>query len=240
MNWSGMNRVRLLAAWALVVVAGAVTSAQEAKAFYGEVSDSQCALNVHSLTRSHHGHAWSAPPCRYSRHLRGRITGEMDPVPEVLNADVAGARCCDSRFHRRIRLLARLDALEEILHVSDRAVAKAVFGEHRDSSFPVHAFAITQSRCGRASRVASVPRNSRPPSSMDEPSCPRTPRRSRDSGTPPAPCRGSPTARKIYLSPSICASRGWSAFIAQCTTSIQCVKDRSWRRRQSSRTSASG
>ena len=53
MNWSGMNRVRLLAAWALVVVAGAVTSAQEAKAFYGEISDSQCALNVHSLTRSH-------------------------------------------------------------------------------------------------------------------------------------------------------------------------------------------
>ncbi len=27
--------------------------AQEAKAYFGEISDSQCALNVHSLTRSH-------------------------------------------------------------------------------------------------------------------------------------------------------------------------------------------
>jgi ATP-dependent protease HslVU (ClpYQ) peptidase subunit len=48
-----MNKVRVLAAWVLVAFAGTVTSAQEAKTFFGEVSDSQCALNVHSLTRSH-------------------------------------------------------------------------------------------------------------------------------------------------------------------------------------------
>jgi hypothetical protein len=49
-----MHTVRVLAvAWLLAVVASAVASAQEVKAFYGEISDSQCALNVHSLTRSH-------------------------------------------------------------------------------------------------------------------------------------------------------------------------------------------
>jgi hypothetical protein len=49
-----MKRIRVLAiAGILMAGAGAVASAQEAKAFYGEISDSQCALNVHSLTRSH-------------------------------------------------------------------------------------------------------------------------------------------------------------------------------------------
>jgi hypothetical protein len=49
-----MNKIKVLvAAWVLAAVASTVGSAQEAKTFYGEVSDSQCALNVHSLTRSH-------------------------------------------------------------------------------------------------------------------------------------------------------------------------------------------
>ena len=36
----------------IVILAGAA-SAQNPRTFHGEVSDSQCALNVHSLTRSH-------------------------------------------------------------------------------------------------------------------------------------------------------------------------------------------
>jgi ATP-dependent protease HslVU (ClpYQ) peptidase subunit len=51
-NW--MRKIRVLVVtWALAAVAGTIASAQEAKTFYGEVSDSQCAMNVHSLTRSH-------------------------------------------------------------------------------------------------------------------------------------------------------------------------------------------
>src|SRR5579863_6906912 len=46
-------------------------------------------------------------------------------VPEV-----AGTRGCDAGFDRRRGLLPRLDALEEILHMSDRAVAKALFRQH--------------------------------------------------------------------------------------------------------------
>jgi hypothetical protein len=42
-------------AWCAVIVLVAATGAasQVSKVFRGEVSDSQCALNVHSLTRSH-------------------------------------------------------------------------------------------------------------------------------------------------------------------------------------------
>jgi len=38
---------------AIVLALACLVSAQEARVFRGEVSDSQCALNVHSLTRSH-------------------------------------------------------------------------------------------------------------------------------------------------------------------------------------------
>ena len=49
-----MHNIRALAVtWALAAVAGTVASAQEVATFHGEISDSQCALNIHSLTRSH-------------------------------------------------------------------------------------------------------------------------------------------------------------------------------------------
>jgi hypothetical protein len=47
-----MNRVIVMCAAAGVILVGAAQG-QSAKVFHGEVSDSQCALNVHSLTRSH-------------------------------------------------------------------------------------------------------------------------------------------------------------------------------------------
>lgn len=45
-----MNRA--IWSFALLILVGAAF-AQNAQTFHGEVSDSQCALNVHSLTRSH-------------------------------------------------------------------------------------------------------------------------------------------------------------------------------------------
>jgi putative hemolysin len=39
------------AAWILLLVGA--SQAQSTRVFHGEVSDSQCAMNVHSLTRSH-------------------------------------------------------------------------------------------------------------------------------------------------------------------------------------------
>ena len=46
------NRYAILLASAVLLFTCA-TFAQNAQIFHGEISDSQCALNVHSLTRSH-------------------------------------------------------------------------------------------------------------------------------------------------------------------------------------------
>lgn len=47
-----MNRVTMLFATGVLMMTSAVHG-QNTRVFHGEVSDSQCALNVHSLTRSH-------------------------------------------------------------------------------------------------------------------------------------------------------------------------------------------
>ena len=49
-----LTRFRSMICWTvgLLALAG-VAHAQKSRVFHGEVSDSQCALNVHSLTRSH-------------------------------------------------------------------------------------------------------------------------------------------------------------------------------------------
>ena len=45
---------RFIMSWALGLLAvAAAAGGQNTQTFHGEVSDSQCALNVHSLTRSH-------------------------------------------------------------------------------------------------------------------------------------------------------------------------------------------
>lgn len=47
-----MNRIMFLFALLLLGVSN-MAHGQAARLFHGEISDSQCALNVHSLTRSH-------------------------------------------------------------------------------------------------------------------------------------------------------------------------------------------
>src|ERR1700756_3844675 len=47
-----MNRIVIFCALGLLAFAGAAYG-QDSRVYRGEVSDSQCALNVHSLTRSH-------------------------------------------------------------------------------------------------------------------------------------------------------------------------------------------
>jgi hypothetical protein len=48
-----MNRIAALAAAGMLAGALATSAQNGERTFRGEVSDSQCALNVHSLTRSH-------------------------------------------------------------------------------------------------------------------------------------------------------------------------------------------
>jgi hypothetical protein len=47
-----MNSIKIFCVAALLALS-AIGQAHAAQTFHGEVSDSQCALNVHSLTRSH-------------------------------------------------------------------------------------------------------------------------------------------------------------------------------------------
>jgi hypothetical protein len=47
-----MKRVAIWSAAAMVALAS-TTYAQDSRVFHGSVSDNQCAMNVHSLTRSH-------------------------------------------------------------------------------------------------------------------------------------------------------------------------------------------
>jgi hypothetical protein len=47
-----MNRIVVWCATGMLLLAGAAYG-QSTSVFHGEVSDSQCALNIHSLTRSH-------------------------------------------------------------------------------------------------------------------------------------------------------------------------------------------
>src|SRR5271167_527665 len=49
-----MNRITVWSAvWVLALSFAAYAGEEEAKTFRGEITDSQCALNVHSLTQSH-------------------------------------------------------------------------------------------------------------------------------------------------------------------------------------------
>ena len=49
-----MNRITVWsAAWVLALSFAAYAGEEEARTFRGEITDSQCALNVHSLTQSH-------------------------------------------------------------------------------------------------------------------------------------------------------------------------------------------
>jgi len=47
-----MNRAAICCAAGILSMAS-IAYSQDSKVFHGEVSDSQCAMNVHSLTRSH-------------------------------------------------------------------------------------------------------------------------------------------------------------------------------------------
>jgi len=49
-----MNRITVWSAvWVLLLSFAAYAGEEESKTFRGEISDSQCAFNVHSLTQSH-------------------------------------------------------------------------------------------------------------------------------------------------------------------------------------------
>jgi hypothetical protein len=81
------------------------------------------------------------PTSHFQVRLSFHRPGNLPAVVVRQIGDMPSARSSYSRLHRSVRLLARPDAIEKVLHVSDGAVAKT-FGAHHWILFPSHAFVI--------------------------------------------------------------------------------------------------
>ena len=119
--------------------------------------------------------------------------GDMRSCRDVLRAPQL------LQLRRCVRIFARPNALEEILHVGDGPITEAVPADD-GILLAFHASWCTLKPLRLIFRVASIPRNSRPPSSIDDSSCLRRRHQSRDSGKQPGWCRTIPIARK-YICP---------------------------------------
>jgi hypothetical protein len=121
-----MNRLTVLSAvWVLALSFAAYAGDEESKTFRGEISDSQCALNVHSLTQSHQemlnsksGDAGKTPAScsRYCiDHLGGKfVLVSHGHVYHLDNQELP------SRFvGEKVKIRGVLDAKTEIIHVVD-------------------------------------------------------------------------------------------------------------------------
>ena len=119
-----MNRVLVLSAvWVLSLSFAAYAGEEEPKTFRGEISDSQCALNVHSLTQSHQemlksksGDAGkTAASCSQFCivHMGGRfVLASKDHVYHLDNQDMPRGFVGE-----KVKVHGTLDPKTEIIHV---------------------------------------------------------------------------------------------------------------------------
>jgi hypothetical protein len=119
-----MNRLTFLsAAWVLALSFAVYAGEQEPRTFRGEISDSQCALNIHSLTQSHQemlksksGDAGSTPAScsQYCiAHLGGKfVLASRGHVYHLDNQDLPR-----TFVGEKVKVRGLLDAKTEIIHV---------------------------------------------------------------------------------------------------------------------------
>jgi hypothetical protein len=114
---------RIIASIAMGILAFGLISAraEDAKVFHGEISDSQCALNVHSLTRSHeemllskHMGGTPAECARYCvQHLGGNFV--LAAKKDVYHLD---DQSMAAQFvGKKVKLSGVLDSKNDIIHV---------------------------------------------------------------------------------------------------------------------------
>jgi Protein of unknown function (DUF5818) len=112
-------------AWALALSFAAYAGAEEPRTFRGEISDSQCALNVHSLTQSHQemlksksGAAGQTPAScsQYCiEHLGGKfVLVSKGHVYRLDNQELPSGFVGD-----KVKVHGVLDPKTEIIHVAD-------------------------------------------------------------------------------------------------------------------------
>jgi hypothetical protein len=121
-----MNKVAFCStAWVLMLSFTAYAGAQEPKTFRGEISDSQCALNVHSLTQSHQemlksksGEAGTTPAsCAQFciAHMGGNfVLASKGHVYHLDNQDMPRGFVGE-----KVTIHGTLDSKTEIIHVVD-------------------------------------------------------------------------------------------------------------------------
>ncbi|HXY14139.1 MAG TPA: hypothetical protein VEI26_06540 [Terriglobales bacterium] len=130
-----MNRVRSLTMIATLALSlSASTSAQEAALFRGEISDSQCALNVHSLTKSHEemlkskSGAAGHTPATCSIYCIERLGGRFVLVSGKNVYHLDNQNLPRKFVGEKVRLRGVLDPKTGTIHVVDMvAVEKANF-----------------------------------------------------------------------------------------------------------------
>jgi hypothetical protein len=121
-----MNRITVLVAALVLAVSLAVFAGdEETKTFRGEISDSQCALNVHSLTQSHQemlksksGDAGRTPAsCSQFCivHLGGKfVLASKERVYHLDNQDLPRGFVGE-----KVKVRGILDPRTDVIHVTD-------------------------------------------------------------------------------------------------------------------------
>src|ERR1700722_15618187 len=121
-----MNRIAVLSTVGMLALSfAAFAGDEEAKTFLGEISDSQCALNVHSLTQSHaemlkskSGAAGKSPascPQYCIAHLGGKfVLATKSHVYHLDNQELPRAF-----VGKKVKLRGSLDSKNEMIHVAN-------------------------------------------------------------------------------------------------------------------------
>jgi hypothetical protein len=121
-----MNRITVWSAvWVLALSFAAYAGDEESKTFHGQITDSQCALNVHSLTQSHQemmklksgdaGHTPASCAQYCIVHLGGKfVLASKGHVYHLDNQELPRGFVGE-----KVKVRGTLDPKTEIIHVVD-------------------------------------------------------------------------------------------------------------------------
>jgi hypothetical protein len=123
-----MNRITVLSAvWVLALSFAAYAGEEESRTFRGEISDSQCALNVHSLTQSHQemlkskSGAAGKTPASCSQYCIEHLGGKFVLVSKGRVYHLDNQELPRGFVGEKVKVRGILDAKTEIIHVAGLA-----------------------------------------------------------------------------------------------------------------------
>jgi hypothetical protein len=120
-----MSRITILNLITLLALAFSVSTGaqQQAEVFHGEISDSQCALNVHSLTRSHEemlkskSGAAGQTPASCSLYCVARLGGQFVLSSKNYVYHLDNQEMAKPLVGEKVKIRGILDPKTEIIHV---------------------------------------------------------------------------------------------------------------------------